>query len=262
MDCERNRIIKIVEYLKSLGIEVNIGKNKARGNRGLFKVSNNKFKIDIAKNQDDNIVLRTLVHEFAHFVHYHYDKTLQSLDFIFGNESNNLIEELIQLTVDSIPKSSVQSIFDAKKHLQDEIKIIATSIAKLYPDFKLSKPCKEIEQTIKKTNLRYLLKYDRVKVQEGFSTKIYTIDSIQTTEDIQLYLKLKSLQRALRRVNSKITRLNKYYNSPTELFARSLEAYIFNNANFTKKRPLLAKFFNTSNIKMIEDLYDIVLKNC
>lgn len=254
MDCPRNRIISIVEYLKALGIEVNIGKNKARGNRGLFKVSNNKFKIDIAKKQDDETIAKTLVHEFAHFVHYNYDKTLQSLDFILGNESDDLVEELIQLTVDSIPKTSVQPIFDKKKQLQEEIKATAVSICEFYPSFKLSKPCKEIEQKIKRTNLRYLLKYDKVKVLEGFSTKIFTIDNIQATEDVQLYLKLKSLQRALKRINSKIARLNKYYNSPTELFARSLEQYIFNKNEFTKRCPNLAHRFDSANIPLIENL--------
>lgn len=262
MDCPRNRILKIVEYLKSLGIEVNIGKNKAQGNRGFFKVKNNQFRIDIAAKLDDDTILRTLIHEFAHFVHYNYDKSLQSLDFILGKENDILLEELIDLTVESIPKTTVQPIFEAKKRLQSELKSIEEKLIVLYPKFKLSKPCKEIEQKIKKTDFRYLLKYDKVKVYEGFCTKVYTLDAVQATEDIQLYLKLRSLQRAIRRVNSKISRLNKYYNSPTELFARSLEYYILDNAKFAIKSPHLAERFNTSSIQMIEDLYKIVFTNC
>ena len=41
MVSERNRIIRLKEYFESLGIEVNIGKNKARGNKGFFRGTNN-----------------------------------------------------------------------------------------------------------------------------------------------------------------------------------------------------------------------------
>jgi transposase len=58
-----------------------------------------------------------------------------------------------------------------------------------------------------------------------------------------LYLKLKSKQRALKRVNSKISRLNKYYNSPTELFARSFELYIADSNKLLRIAPNVHKEF-------------------
>lgn len=205
MACERNRILDITQYFESLGIEVNIGKNKARGNKGFFKADNQNFRIDIAKGQTEETIIRTLVHEFAHYVHYSYDKTLKSLDFII-NEDDNLTEELIKLTVDSIPKESVAPIFQAKDKIKSEIK----------------------------------------KLPKSFTNS----------------LKLNFLQKELNRINSRISRLNKYYNSPTELFARSIETYLLDKEVFIKKAPNLAKYYEQSDIPLIENLQKILLQNC
>ncbi len=110
--------------------------------------------------------------------------------------------------------------------------------------------------------MRYLLKYDRVKLIEGFSTKIYSIDNLDSSLEVQSYLKLKSLQRALKRVNSRINRLNKYYNSPTELFARALEIYITDRNTFIQKAPELVKYFDNSELSQIENIKKIMLQNC
>lgn len=262
MACERNRIPELVQYFESLGIEVNIGKNKARGNKGLFKACSKNFRIDIAKGQSDETILKTLIHEFAHFIHYSCDKTLSSLDFIIDSKNQSLEEELIKLTVESIPKESVAPIFNTKATIQNEIKNVSKTLKQIYPDFKISEPFKPIEQNIKNTNLRYLLKYDRVKLIEGFSTKIYSIDNLDSSLEVQSYLKLKSLLRALKRVNSRINRLNKYYNSPTELFARALEIYITDRNTFTQKAPELVKYFDNSELSQIENLKKIMLQNC
>ena len=77
MACERNRIVELIDYLSSLGIDVNIAKNKARGNKGFFRVKEEKFRIDIAKGLSDDAVLSVLIHESAHFIHYQYDKKLK-----------------------------------------------------------------------------------------------------------------------------------------------------------------------------------------
>lgn len=203
MACERNRILEIVQYFESLGIEVNIGKNKARGNRGFFKVKNECFRIDIAKNQSEEVVLRTLVHEFAHFVHYNYDKKLKSLNFIIDDNDIELQEELIKLTVDSIPKASIKPLFDYKEELETRLKNI--------PKWSFERPYYE---------------------------------------------------KALRSTNRKISRMNNYYNSPTELFARSIESYITDNEKFTQRAPKLLKSFNESSLPLIENLKKIVLQNC
>ena len=46
-----------------------------------------------------------------------------------------------------------------------------------------------IEKKIKKTPLKYLLKYDKVKVFEGLSFKFYSIDELDTNSDFYLFLK-------------------------------------------------------------------------
>jgi len=186
MVSERNRIINLISYLESLGIEINVGKNKAYGNKGYFKAVNDKFRIDIAKGLSDENVLRVLIHEFAHFIHYSYDKSLKSLDFLIKDISDDIWEEFISLTVDSIPKESIQPLYDAKLKLENEIDDLKNNKLNLYAMFEL-----------------------------------------------------KQKQRFLKSINNKISRLNRYYNSPSELFARSMELYITNPETFKIKAPLL-----------------------
>ena len=185
MVSQRNRIINLVNYLETLGIVVNMGKNKARGNKGFFKVVNNNYRIDIANNLTEDAILRVLVHEFAHYVHYKNDKSLKSLDFILPNLNDDLHEELISLTVESIPKESIKPLFDIKERLEDELRTTQSSF------------------------------FNNIK------------------------------QRQLRSINSKIQRLNRYYNSYTELFARSMEIYVLENDKFSKKAPLLKKLYDS-----------------
>ena len=185
MVSQRNRIINLVNYLETLGIIVNIGKNKARGNKGFFKVVNNNYRIDIANNLTEDAILRVLVHEFAHYVHYKNDKSLKSLDFILPNLNDDLHEELISLTVESIPKESIKPLFDIKERLENELRTTQSSF------------------------------FNNIK------------------------------QRQLRSINSKIQRLNRYYNSYTELFARSMEIYVLENDKFSKKAPLLKKLYDS-----------------
>lgn len=204
MACERNRILELIAYLKSLGIKVNIGKNKARGNQGFFRVKNGEFRIDIAKGLSEESVLRILVHEFIHFVHYNYDKSLKSLDFIFEELNDDLTEEMISLTVHSVSRKSVEPLFKAKEHLKSEIK--------------------------KSSNVIFQL----------------------------------SAKRALNNINSRISRLNRYYNSPTELLARSWEYYIVDKDLVQKKAPGILNCYNdvlnNDKIPMLTNFVKIINK--
>lgn len=186
---QRNRILELTNYIKSQGIVINIGKNKARGNKGFFKAVNNNYRIDIAENMSEEAILRTLVHEFAHFFHYKKDKTLKKLDFILPNLTDEIHEELISLTVDSIPKDTIKPLFDLKKELENDLK---TTINPL------------------KKNLR---------------------------------------QKQIKSINSKMQRLNRYYNSFTELFARSIEIYILDKEKFSQKAPALEIIYNNEIAK-------------
>ena len=242
MVSERNRIIELENFLNSCGIEVNIGKNKARGNKGFFKVKGANYRIDIARNQPQENVLKTLAHEFAHYVHYCYDKSLRDLDFIFDSQNEHILPELLNITVDSIPKNSVEPLFNLKETLKQDI-FNLTAKLKEFGLIDGSNSCLELERKINRTNLKYLLKYDKVKVFECFTYKIYSVDELDERTDLELYLKLKWKQRILKRVNSKISRLNKYYNSPTELFARSFELYATDKNKLSKIAPNVYKSF-------------------
>lgn len=236
MVSERNRILDLISFVESCGVTVNIGKNKARGNKGYFKVADNSFRIDIAKNLMDDSIVSILAHEFAHFVHYQYDKTLKSLDFIF-NSSDIVTEELLAVTVATIPKSTVEPIFKQCDTLKSEIKILKTKLSTLNIN------AFDIEKKVKKSPLRYLLKYDNVNVFEGFLMKSYSITDLKDDTGINLYIRLKSKQRTLKRLNARITRLNKYYNQPTELFARAFELYVTDKKLLSNIAPTVLNIF-------------------
>lgn len=187
----RNRIIDLINYIESLGVEVNWGKNKAQGNKGFFRVKSDKYRIDISKSLSDEEALSVLVHEFCHYIHYINDKTLKSLDFLGINSNDDLTEELISITVESIPKKTVEPLFEAQRILKDNIRDIKEQNFNLFNQFEL-----------------------------------------------------KTKQNALKRINSKIARINRYYNSPTELFARSMELYILDNNKFKNKAPILNEIYS------------------
>ena len=200
MACERDRIEKISKFLMDLGVEVNIGKNKARGNKGFFKVKSYKHRIDIALNLSDDEILHVLVHEFAHYLHYTYDHSLKSLEFIFENLTPEILEEMICLTVDLIPKSSVTPLYNALNDLKNELK---------------------------------------------------------SAQGVKLELKKKMLYR----LQAKISRLNRYYNQPTELFARTLESYFMSREDCSRKAPIISKIIDRSlvenKIPVLTDFYEI-----
>lgn len=249
MACQRDGIISLKNYIESLGISINIGKNKARGNRGFFRVSKNKqFRIDIATGLSEEEIVQVLVHETIHYIHYYYDKTLKSLDFIFDKYNGDYEEALLSLTVDSIPKSSVEPLFEKKNELKSEISRYTDSIKKLYPDIKLSNRKNELEKQLLRTDAKYLLKYDSVKVFSGFSFKLYSIKNVNNdfkslTSAQYDYLKLMSAKRKLSKINSRISRLNRYYSTPTELLARSFEYFVLKPEDMKQKTPELYEYY-------------------
>lgn len=258
MACERNRIIELKEYLNSLGIDLNIGKNKARGHKGFFMSKLDNFRIDISKNLDSNDTLSVMLHEFAHFVHFQHDKTLKNLDFVFGELSDEVMEELINITVKYVPKEFAKKLYGLKEELNDDIKSYSKIIKSKYPDFKLSEKCKNIEKNFSNP-LKYLLKYDRVK----YFNQIYSIDNAQSQFNLSEieagYLNLKSKQRCLKRINSRISRLNNYYNNPSELFARFIELYYTDKQTAEKIAPSACNKFRESKIEYFDKLNQICL---
>lgn len=202
MVSKRNRVINLINYVESLGIKINWGKNKAQGNKGFFKVKLDKYRIDISKNLTEEEAIRVLVHEFSHYIHYNNDKTLKSLNFLGENINDNIIEELLSITVDSIPKETIKPLFELQNSLKENIKELQAR-------------------------------------QFNFINQI----------------ELKTKQKYLNNINSKISRINRYYNSPTELFARSMENFILNETHFKRKAPLLYNLYSQYITK------DIILFN-
>ena len=243
MACKRDRII---EFIQKQGITVNIGKNKARGNKGFFKALNTEYRIDIAKGMSDDEILRVLVHEFIHYIHYQYDKKMNSYNFLFENINDEIIEELLNITVSSINKSEIKPLLDQESSLKAEINELANDIKSEYSDFSIYLPYKTIENKIK-NNFRYLLKYDVVKVIENFRLKMYDIkklDDYELSKDVRTYILLKSKQRLLKRLKNRISKLNRYYNKPSELIARSFEKYVFDKNYMREHTPILYDNYN------------------
>ena len=210
MASERNRILNLIDYLETLNIEINWGKNKAQGNKGFFRVKSNQYRIDISKDLSDTEALRVLVHEFAHYIHYKNDKTLKALDFLNTKIDDNITEELISITVDSIPKETIEPLFNMQKELINNIK------------------------KIKSQNNSFLTKFE-----------------------------LSSKQKILNRINAKISRINRYYNSTTELFARSMEKFILETNDFKNKAPALYKIYSeyiTKDIILLNFINNVKIK--
>lgn len=251
MVSERNRIIELKEYFSNLGINVNIGKTKARGHKGIFLHSPEDSRIDIAKNINEADTLSALLHEFAHYVHYSYDKNLKSLSFVFDDFSDDIKEELIKVTVQDVPKEFASQLYNTKDSINNEIKNLSKIIKTHYPEFKLSENNKEIEKSLS-LPVKYLLKYDNVKCFNRLLS-VKNIDEHTNLNEVQKnYIKLKSKQRALKRINSKINRLNKYYNNTSELFARFIDAY-YTKPDLTKKlAPIACSKLKNANIQLFD----------
>lgn len=265
MACERNRILAVTQFLKSLGIDVNIGKTKARGNKGVFIGAKNKYRIDISKSLEEDKILSVIIHEFSHYVHFCYDKTLTSLDFVFSDYDDEIEEELVNITVSSVSKEAASRLFDAKNALKKDIKALSLILKSKYSDFKLTGRFLPIERTLKNP-AKYLLKYDRVRV----FNKVYSVENLiedfPYLNEIQVsYILMKSKQRMLNRINSKISKLNKYYNNPTELFARFAECYFLNSEVVLRVAPksyeLMKKNISDNKIPELTQLFNILQKN-
>ena len=222
---------RLIKYFKSIGLTVHTG-TKARGHQGFFL--NNR--IDISKNISENRLVPTLLHEFTHYIHSKLEpdmnKTGGTLEIIF--KSNNPIyqEELIKVTNFVDNNSLCIRLYEHKDRVKQKIKEQETIIKNHYPKFQRSKKFKEFDRYIKRSNARYLLKYDRVRLIEGGffkrSTKLFSIDNIEKDftdmpTAFVAYIRLHSYQKKQSRISARINKYKKYYEKPCELFARLVE---------------------------------------
>ena len=234
----------MVKFLSSLGLTVN-SNTKARGHQGFYL--NNR--IDISKNIDYKRKIEVLIHEFSHYIHYKLDKNLSknnaTLEVLFPNSDLKRIEDELILVTEFVTNTKTQTkLYELKENNQKEIKGILNTIKSIHPNFKITDKNNILEKSIKKTNAKYLLKYDKIRVKTILWGKedFYSIDNMETdfpclSETEKLYIKLKSKQRYQKRLNSRLSKLNRYYHKPTELFARFVEGLYIDTQKVSELAP-------------------------
>lgn len=223
----------LIGYFKSLGLEVHTS-TKARGHQGFYL----RNRIDISKNITPDRIIPTLLHEFAHYIHSKLEQGIAkdggSLSVLFNDEFTDIYAtELFEITK-LVDKNAKFELLNSHKNIvKSKIDEYENIIKSKYPKFLRSKKFKEFDKYIKKSDARYLLKYDRVKLITGmwFGKKIktFSIDNLEKDfagipAEFAAYIRLKSCQKRQSKISDKINRLKKYYMKPTELFARFAEA--------------------------------------
>mgnify|MGYP000021222769 FL=1 len=240
----------LIRYFEGLGIEVHTT-TKARGHQGFFL----KNRIDISKNLPEFRIIPTLLHEFAHYIHYNIEpempKTGGSFEKIFKENHTYFEQELIKVTNFVDENSLCVKLYEHKDRVKEQIKKQESVIKKFYPEFQRSKKFKEFEKYIKKSKARYLLKYDRVKLIGGLFRKSVEVFSITNIEHdfpemppaFSAYIRLRSLQKKQKRISARINKLKKYYTKPAELFARFVEGIYLDKEWTCALAPYTSKVF-------------------
>lgn len=263
-----NRVMyknELIEYFKTLGLAVHTT-TKARGHQGFFL----KNRIDISKNIPENRIVPTLLHEFAHYIHSKIEpdmnKTGGSLKVLFKSENPIYKDELVKVTNFVDENSLCVKLYEHRDRVKDKIKYYENIVKNDYPNFQRSKKFKEFDKFIKKSNAGYLLKYDRVKVIGGgffrHSYKLYTIDNIENDfPDIPnafaAYIRLHSYQKKQSRISSRINKFQKYYQKPSEMFARLVEGIYLDSEWVSAIAPnVFERFF-----ELLDEGYYFELKN-
>lgn len=214
---------ELIRYISSLGLTVKTV-TKARGNKGFFK----EGRIDVSKKLDDNSAVKVLVHEFAHYINYKLDSKLKSIEAVFGKDDKQIREELLEVTKFVDDNAHCRILNAEREKIKLNIKNLTETIKNIYPKFSLTEDFKEFKKYSRWSDLRYLEKYDRVKVHTLFSYKTYSLSNVRRDfpdiPDVFVdYLTLKSQQRKRAKISRRITRMGKYYSEPCELFARFIE---------------------------------------
>lgn len=244
---------KLIKYLLREGVELRTD-TKARGNLGLFSQN----RIDIRRKLPDEQFIEVLLHEYAHLIHKKLEddmpKTGGSLNVLFDTDDEKLLEkikqELMYVTV-HVDENALLLKFDSKKYAyRIKIKAYENLIKNEYPDFVKSKPFKEFEKYIRRSDARFLLKYDHVRILTPFlrREKIYSIDTMEKDfpdmpKSFNLYIKICSLTRKSRNIQKRKNKLKKYYERPAELFARFVQALYRHEEHVKEVAPCTYEIF-------------------
>ena len=248
---------KLILHIKKEGIDLRTD-TKARGNLGLFSEN----RIDIHKKLPDDKFIEVLLHEYAHLVHRRLEpdmaKTGGNLCTLFDiNDIDEIKKELINVT-GFVDENALLLKYDAKKYAYKiKIKAYENLIKKDYPNFLKSKPFKEFEKYIKKSDARFLLKYDHVRILTPFlkREKIYSVDTMEKDfpkmpHSFKLYIRICSLCRKSRNIQKRKNKLKKYYERPSELFARFIQGLFIDENTIKELAP-----------KTYERFYELLSKN-
>lgn len=253
---------ELIRYISSLGLQVNTV-TKARGNRGFFK----EGRIDISKTLDDDSAVKTIIHEFTHYINYKFDKQLKNLDLIFDADTPTIRRELMEVTKFVDENAKCKKLCDERDRLKSSIQKLSDSIKKTYPNFSPNEELKEFNKYAKNDDIAYLAKYDRVKIKMGRESKLYSLTNIHedfpdTPQVFIDYLKLKSEQRKRSKIMRRILKLTKYYSEPCELFARFIEALYLDADKVKELAPTVYEHFitlyNKNYYKGLRELFGIL----
>lgn len=192
---------KLIKYFQSIGIEVCTDTN-ARGNKGYF--SDNK--IEISKTINKRKFVPTLLHEFSHYIHQKLEpnmvKTGGSLEVLFDLDAK------------------MQRCKDAKCHCEEKQSFDEAIQEKSYSPFK--------EELFKVTN--FVDKSSSCNVLKSYkdklSNKIVKLKQKKSRTNqafCNIQTELKAVQKEKTRICRCINKYQKYYSTPTELFARFVE---------------------------------------
>lgn len=258
MDAKAKALIK---YFRSLGLKINTT-TRARGNQGFY--SNNR--IDVSKNISPQRVIPVLLHEFTHYIHSRIEpdmiKTGGKIEKIFDDDRCDFyLDELSAVTRFVDKNSKCEKLSNHKEIIKQKIKEYEKIIKSRYPQFQRSKKFKEFDKYIKHSNARYLLKYDRVKLWG--KSALLSIDNIEKDfcdmpKEFAAYIRLRSCQKRQKRVSAKINKLNKYYSTPTELFARFVEGFYIDKLKVCEIAPNCTKrFLELLDCGYYKELFDV-----
>ena len=260
---------KFVNFLKTLGLEVHLN-TKARGHSGFCTDK----RIDISKDLPENEVINVLLHEFAHFIHFKLEpeitRTGGTLEKLFNtNDVREIEDELYQITLIVFDSIHIRKIERLKESISAKIQAERDIIKKHYPDFKVNEKFRDFEKYIKKSNAKYLLKYDCVIIKGGWfshnvTISIKTIDSDfpSMPEAFSAYIKMKSFERKRNRLNARNARMVKYLKQPTELFARFFQMYCSDVEGAKNLAPVAYKKFTELQKADYYPILNDFYKNC
>lgn len=258
----------VIDFLRDCGIEVKTN-TKARGNQGLYQ----KNRIDLSRNIKDDKAIAVLVHEFAHHIHYKIDKDFikngGSIEKLFDTKDISEIKsELVQVTRLTDKNSRLTVFLEAKEETSKTIKSMQSAIKRDYPNFLRSKKFPEFEKYIKNSDAKYLVKYDAIRIIKGFFIKKEHILTVKNLENdfpdmpkaFQIYIKLCSMVRKQAKLTRRINKLTKYYEKPTELFARFVTGYFITPETIETVAPITVKQFlkllNNGYYKELKDFFE------